>query len=214
MRTWQNYFTDGDNTSLDICNSNIAIINPVIVEIFPQAQHFLALLLNLAHFDHFSSDFTSFLQLFLGSKNLLGWWNTMSCNIFYVYSTEALMVQERKNILLSLLKQKWYIMRGHNSFFIVSTKKENKPAFIYKFNCILGTILSTLCICRSYPPSLDVSPPTTSNLLLLFPSTDDYLVSFMSHYKHEKERYIQSYNDFSLWNIHTPWRWIKVQCSK
>ena len=53
---------------------------------------------------------------------------------------------------------------GHNSLFIVPTKKENKSAFIEAFYCIRETLISTLCHHRSPPLSQDMSPPTPLSL--------------------------------------------------
>ena len=106
----------------------------------------------------------------------------MPCPILYVDPIEALMIQESKNILLGILKHKLDIMMGHNSFFIITITKENKPSFKDKFNFILEKILRTLCPHRSEPPpptsSLDVSPPTPPpppTLLILSPYMDDYI---------------------------------------
>ena len=52
----------------------------------------------------------------------------MPCNIFDVNPTADLMIQARKNRLLSLIKQLLENMRGGNSLFIIITSKENMQA--------------------------------------------------------------------------------------
>ena len=98
----------------------------------------------------------------------------MSCTIFYVDNTEALMGKESKNRLLSLLKQRWEDTRGENSFFIVILSKYSKQAFKEAEKWIRRAFLSTLCYHRSVPsPYLEINspsyPPLISNLFLLPP---------------------------------------------
>ena len=67
----ENTFTGREISPLAICHPNISVRSPFTFEIlFSQVRPFLALLLNLGHFGHFSPASTSFIQNLLGSKTV------------------------------------------------------------------------------------------------------------------------------------------------